>query len=236
MVERRDRRTAAFGSNDAELAAVDAADAVGNVELDLASLGQRLDRVVEHGDFRGRGIGEVGDHHPEDAAVLGHGIDPRFDLAAVGSLVGRGFDLGIGGKGDREGVAGISVFRPALRRGRGGGGNRRDDEGDQAHFGLSEHDPEHLQVFGTDHAHNQIGQRAVQFNCSEPEHCDGRLAGGWAKPASSAFGRPDDRLGCPRRRSYSCAVRPFPTFPRQFFASFFASRVSTPPKNALTSR
>jgi hypothetical protein len=87
--------------------------------------------------------GEGGDQHPEYAAVLSDGIDPCFDQAAVGSLIGRGFDLGVGGKGDREGVAGICVFHPALRGGRRGDGNQRGEEGDQAHFGPSEHDPEH---------------------------------------------------------------------------------------------
>src|ERR1700680_30210 len=44
VIEHRDRRMAAIRPHDAQLTAVSPADAVGNIDLDLAPLGQRLDR------------------------------------------------------------------------------------------------------------------------------------------------------------------------------------------------
>jgi hypothetical protein len=39
-------------------------------------------------------------------------------------LISRDFDLGVGGKRDRKGVARIGVFVPALRSGRSAGNKR----------------------------------------------------------------------------------------------------------------
>jgi hypothetical protein len=88
VIEHRDRGMAAVRGPDAQLTAEHPADAVGNVELDLASLRQRLDRMVDHGAFLERGIGQIDDRHPEHAAVMGGGIDPRRHRAAVISTLG----------------------------------------------------------------------------------------------------------------------------------------------------
>src|SRR5260370_22277271 len=77
---------------------------------------------------------QIGDRDLELAALLQNGIDARFDQAAAGGLVRRGFDLGLGGKGDRKALVRVLVFPPALRTGWGACGNYGDDEGDEAHF------------------------------------------------------------------------------------------------------
>lgn len=84
VVEDRDRGMAAVRGLDAQLTAEHPADAVGNVELDHASLRQRLDRMVDYGAFLKRGIGQIDDRHLEHAAVPGGGIDPRRRRAAIG--------------------------------------------------------------------------------------------------------------------------------------------------------
>jgi hypothetical protein len=59
---------------------------------------------------------QIGDRDLELAALLHNGIDARFDQAATGGLVRRGFDLGLGGKGDRKALVRIFVFPPAAAR------------------------------------------------------------------------------------------------------------------------
>ncbi len=113
-VEQGDRRAAAVRPQNAELTAVDLVYAVGNVDLHLAAFGQRLGRVVDDGAFVEAGVGEFGDRPLERAVVLPDRIDVRFDRASVGEPVGRGFDLWIGRKGDREGISRIAVFLPGL--------------------------------------------------------------------------------------------------------------------------
>src|SRR5258708_137731 len=51
VIEHRDRGAAAVLAQDAQLAAEHPADASRDVDLDLAALGQRLDRVVDHRAF-----------------------------------------------------------------------------------------------------------------------------------------------------------------------------------------
>jgi len=77
---------------------------------------------------------QIGDRDLELAALPHNGIDARFDQAAAGGLVRRGFDLGLGGKGDRKALVRVLVFPPVLRTGWGACGNYGDDEGDEAHF------------------------------------------------------------------------------------------------------
>ena len=130
VVEHRGLRVTAVRPMDGELTAIDPIDAVGDVDLDLAAGGQRLDRMVEDDAFLQVGAGEIGDHHLEDGVVLADRIDARRDRAAVGDLIGRGFDLRSGGKGDREGIVGIGVFLPALGGGGTAGDQRRQDKSD----------------------------------------------------------------------------------------------------------
>src|SRR5258708_6044092 len=75
---------------------------------------------------------QIGDRDLELAALLHNGIDARFDEAAAGGFVRRGFDLGLGGKGGRKALVRGFVFPPALRTGWGACGNYGDDEGDEA--------------------------------------------------------------------------------------------------------
>src|SRR5215470_12074799 len=77
---------------------------------------------------------QIGDRDLELAALPHNGIDARFDQAAAGGSVRRGFDFGLGGKGDRKALVRIFVFPPALRAGWGACGNYGGDESDEAHF------------------------------------------------------------------------------------------------------
>src|SRR6516165_1485638 len=77
---------------------------------------------------------QIGDRDLELAALPHNGIDPRFDQAAAGGLVRRGFDLGLGGKGGRKSLVRVFVFLPALRTGWATCSKDGDDEGDEAHF------------------------------------------------------------------------------------------------------
>jgi hypothetical protein len=73
--------------------------------------------MVDNGTLLKIGAFEFSNNHPEDDIGLTNRIDARRDRAVVEELVGRCVDLRIGWKGDREGVVGIAVFLPALRRG-----------------------------------------------------------------------------------------------------------------------
>jgi hypothetical protein len=90
---------------------------MGDVDLHLAACGQRPDGVVDDRGFLRAGIAEVRDGHLELGVVAANGIDAGVDGAITGDPPARGFDLRLGRKADREGIVGIAVFLPALRRG-----------------------------------------------------------------------------------------------------------------------
>src|SRR6202035_2107156 len=88
---------------DAGLPANDPTRAMGNVEVYLTLSREHQYRKGHDVSFRHLGLRQIGDGDLELAALL-HNEDTRFDQAAAGGLIRRGFDLGLGGKGDRKAV------------------------------------------------------------------------------------------------------------------------------------
>src|SRR5262249_62107273 len=72
----------------AELTAVDLVHPVGNVDLHLAALGQRLGRVVDDGAFVQAGIAELRDRHLKHAIVL-RSEEHTSELQSLTNLVCR---------------------------------------------------------------------------------------------------------------------------------------------------
>ncbi len=136
VIEDRDHRPDAIWPYDAELAAVDPVDSMGNVDLHLAALEHRLDRMVDYCAFLQAGIGEFGDRHREHCVVLVDGVDMRFDRAIVGDLVSRRLHLRVSRKRDCKELIGIAVFSPALSDSSAAGDKCRNDEYDQTHVGF----------------------------------------------------------------------------------------------------
>src|SRR5260370_42623284 len=74
-----------------------------------------------------------GDGSGNPAAVLPQQRVVPPDGGSGREPIGRGFDLWIGRKRDREGISRIAVFLPSLCGCRAAGDKCREGEGDQAH-------------------------------------------------------------------------------------------------------
>src|SRR6516164_3626913 len=119
-MEHRDVRVTAGRSRDTELAAVDPANPVLDVELDQAAFGHLLYRTADQSTFIGLTsyLRDFRNGQPECAGVLCRGVDACVEGAAVGGLISHRLDVGIGRKMDRERTIGRLVFLPVVCHGR----------------------------------------------------------------------------------------------------------------------
>src|SRR5215475_15150338 len=138
--ENRSINLAAVHPIDAGLPTNDPTRAMGNIDFYLTLSREHQYRIGHDVAFRHLGMRQISNRDLELGVLLHNGIDARFDQAAAGGLVRRGFDLGLGGKGDRKALLRIFVFPPALRTGWGACGYYGDDEGDEAHFDVLRRD------------------------------------------------------------------------------------------------
>ena len=134
VIEEGDERSAAVSAEDAELAAVDLAHPVRNIDFDLSALAHRLDGMIDDRVLRQTTGGQVDHRHLEHAVALRDRVDVRGRRAAVCGLIGRGLDLRFGWKRDGEGIVRIAVFLPGLRKGGAARDERRKDDSQQTHI------------------------------------------------------------------------------------------------------
>src|SRR4029077_9601763 len=89
VMKHRDVRVTAVRSRDSELAAVDPANPVLDVELDQAAFGHLLYCTADQSTFLGLAsyLRHFRDSQPERAGVLRRGVDVRIEGAAVGGAI-----------------------------------------------------------------------------------------------------------------------------------------------------